>query len=182
MQNNLRFSTYPSVLDLVRNSLPTCLRKCVEMRRVPDCIHLRCGSAWSSGHLIYCSRGWQTWLLPAMPRGRYIRSNTKHNVHRQQHRVKCRNSCNCCTQVEKLVKGFSDSSELTSGGVYLGGVKYLSISPDPAVIRGKKGQDGVTVKKTVSALVIGIYGEGAQPGDGNTVVENLADYLTNQGI
>ncbi|BDA49981.1 Profilin [Coccomyxa sp. Obi] len=85
-------------------------------------------------------------------------------------------------EVEKLVKGFSDPSELTSGGVYLGGVKYLSISPDPAVIRGKKGQDGVTVKKTVSALVIGIYGEGAQPGDGNTVVENLADYLTNQGI
>lgn len=88
----------------------------------------------------------------------------------------------CCMQVEKLVQGFSDPSVLTSGGLYLGGVKYLSISPDPAVIRGKKGQDGVTVKKTVSALVIGIYGEGVQPADGNVVVENLADYLTNQGI
>lgn len=43
-------------------------------------------------------------------------------------------------------------------------------------------QDGVTVKKTTSALVIGIYGEGVQPADGNIVVENLADYLIGQGI
>ncbi|EIE23052.1 Profilin/allergen [Coccomyxa subellipsoidea C-169] len=85
-------------------------------------------------------------------------------------------------EVAKIVKGFTDPSVLATGGLYLGGVKYLSISPDPAVIRGKKGQDGVTVKKTVSALVIGIYGEGVQPADGNIVVENLADYLTNTGI
>ena len=43
-------------------------------------------------------------------------------------------------------------------------------------------QDGVTIKKTSSALVIGIYGEGVQPADGNIVVENLADYLIGQGI
>ena len=43
-------------------------------------------------------------------------------------------------------------------------------------------QDGVTIKKTNSALVIGIYGEGVQPADGNIVVENLADYLIGQGI
>ena len=43
-------------------------------------------------------------------------------------------------------------------------------------------QDGVTIKKTNSALVIGIYSEGVQPADGNIVVENLADYLIGQGI
>ena len=47
---------------------------------------------------------------------------------------------------------------------------------------GRLLQDGVTVKKTTSALVIGIYGEGVQPADGNIVVENLADYLIGQGI
>ena len=46
----------------------------------------------------------------------------------------------------------------------------------------RAGQNGVTVKKTVSALVVGFYGEGVQPGDGNTVVENLGDYLAGQGI
>jgi profilin len=80
------------------------------------------------------------------------------------------------------VAGFKDPSGLTSGGIYLGGVKYLAISTLPEVIRGKKGQEGVTISKTNSALVIGIYGEGVQPADGNLLVEKLADYLINQGI
>ncbi|CAK0786705.1 hypothetical protein CVIRNUC_009919 [Coccomyxa viridis] len=88
-------------------------------------------------------------------------------------------------EVDKTVAGFTDagSATLAQGGLYLGGTKYLVIPGDPgAVIRGKKGQDGVTIKKTNSALVIGIYGEGVQPADGNIVVENLADYLIGQGI
>jgi hypothetical protein len=32
------------------------------------------------------------------------------------------------------------------------------------------------------AVVIGLYGDGVQPGDVNIVVENLGDYLINQGI
>jgi len=40
----------------------------------------------------------------------------------------------------------------------------------------------VTIKKTVSGLVIGMYGESVTPGECNLVVENLADYLKDQGI
>ena len=50
------------------------------------------------------------------------------------------------------------------------------------VIRGKFGQGGLTIKKTASAFVIGIYGEGVQPGDCNVIVENMGDYLASQGI
>lgn len=50
------------------------------------------------------------------------------------------------------------------------------------VIRGKLGQGGCTIKKTASAIVIGIYAEGVQPGDCNVIVENLGDYLMQQGI
>lgn len=32
---------------------------------------------------------------------------------------------------------------------------------------------GVTIKKTASALVVGIYGEGVTPDECNVVVENL---------
>jgi profilin len=87
-------------------------------------------------------------------------------------------------EIEAIVAELqSDSGKLAEKGLFLGGVKYLVIPGDPgAVIRGKKGQDGVTIKKTVSALVIGIYGEGAQPGEANVVVENLGDYLVGQGI
>ena len=51
-----------------------------------------------------------------------------------------------------------------------------------SVIRGKFQQGGITIKKTVSAMVIGIYPNGVQPGDCNVIVENLGDYLIGQGI
>ena len=58
------------------------------------------------------------------------------------------------------------------------GAQYLSIAGDPGVvIRGKKGTEGLTVKKTATALVVGIYGEGVSAGEANTVVENLVRAL-----
>ncbi len=48
--------------------------------------------------------------------------------------------------------------------------------------RGLQGQGGVTVKKTNSALVFGIYDEPVSPGECNIVVERLGDYLVEQGI
>jgi len=50
------------------------------------------------------------------------------------------------------------------------------------VIRGKKGPGGCTVKKTATALVIGVYAPPVSPGDCSVVVENLGDYLSGQGI
>jgi profilin len=43
------------------------------------------------------------------------------------------------------------------------------------------GAGGITIKKTNQALVIGIYGEGIAPGQCNTLVEGLGDYLMEQG-
>ena len=79
--------------------------------------------------------------------------------------------------------GLADADSLAAKGMFIGGVKYLVIPGDPgAVLRGKKGAEGVTVKKTETALVVGLYGAGAQPGEANVVVENLGDYLIGQGI
>ncbi|DBA71234.1 TPA: Glutamate 5-kinase [Trebouxia sp. C0005] len=73
---------------------------------------------------------------------------------------------------------------LGQSGVKLGGTKYMLIAGEPgSVVRGKKGQeDGVTVKKTMTALVIGIYSKGVQPADCNVIVENMGDYLAGQNI
>jgi len=61
--------------------------------------------------------------------------------------------------------------------------QYFSIGGEAGiVIRGKKGAGGLTIKKTVTALVVGVYGEGVSPGDCSVVVENLGDYLSGQGI
>lgn len=40
----------------------------------------------------------------------------------------------------------------------------------------------MTIKKTETALVFGIYGEGVTGSECNVVVENLGDYLKDQGI
>ncbi len=61
--------------------------------------------------------------------------------------------------------------------------QFFSIGGEPGtVIRGKKGPGGCTIKKTVTALVVGVYSEGVSPGDCSVVVENLGDYLSGQGI
>jgi profilin len=86
-------------------------------------------------------------------------------------------------EVTALVNGFNDPTQLATNGIKLAGEKYMMVAGEPGeVIRGKKGLGGVTVKKTVTALVVGVYGEGVAPGDCNVVVENLGDYLKDQGI
>ena len=92
----------------------------------------------------------------------------------------------CTRQVEKIVaalKSEAARASLAQNGLFVGSTKYLVIPGEQgAVIRGKKGAEGITIKKTTTALVIGIYGEGVQPADGNVVVENLGDYLIGQGV
>merc|ERR1712048_492815 len=62
-----------------------------------------------------------------------------------------------------LNTGFIDASSLGAAGIQIGDKKYISIGGIPGeCLRGKKGAGGCTVKKTVSAMVIGIYDGGVQ--------------------
>uniref|UniRef100_A0A9I9CJN7 Profilin n=1 Tax=Cucumis melo TaxID=3656 RepID=A0A9I9CJN7_CUCME len=86
-------------------------------------------------------------------------------------------------EVAGIVGDFADPGTLAPTGLYIGGTKYMVIQGEPgAVIRGKKGPGGVTVKKTGMALVIGIYDEPMTPGQCNMIVERLGDYLIDQGL
>jgi len=51
----------------------------------------------------------------------------------------------------------------------------------PAAVLSLQGASGACCVKTKQAVLIGIYAEGAQAGDCNTVVEKLADYLIGAG-
>ncbi|EPS71087.1 profilin [Genlisea aurea] len=85
--------------------------------------------------------------------------------------------------ISNMVKDFDEPGFLAPNGLYLGGAKYMVIQGEPgAVIRGKKGSGGITVKKTGQALIIGIYEEPMTPGQCNMVVEKLGDYLIDQGL
>ncbi|OMO86634.1 Profilin [Corchorus olitorius] len=86
-------------------------------------------------------------------------------------------------EISAIVNDFAEPGSLAPTGLFLGGVKYMVIQGEPgAVIRGKKGSSGVTVKKTNQALIIGIYDEPLTPGQCNMIVERLGDYLIDQGL
>ncbi|KAL5783349.1 hypothetical protein ACOSP7_008378 [Xanthoceras sorbifolium] len=86
-------------------------------------------------------------------------------------------------EITGIMNDFAEPGSLAPTGLHLGGIKYMVIQGEPgAVIRGKKGSGGVTVKKTNLALIIGIYNEPLTPGQCNMIVEKLGDYLIEQGL
>ncbi|KAJ1385990.1 Profilin [Sesbania bispinosa] len=86
-------------------------------------------------------------------------------------------------EIEAIMKDFDEPGSLAPTGLHLGGTKYMVIQGESgAVIRGKKGAGGITVKKTNQAMVIGIYEEPLTPGQCNMIVERLGDYLIEQGL
>ncbi|VAH57780.1 unnamed protein product [Triticum turgidum subsp. durum] len=86
-------------------------------------------------------------------------------------------------EITAVLNDFDEPGSLAPTGLFLGGTKYMVIQGEPgAVIRGKKGSGGVTIKKTSLAIIIGIYEEPMTPGQCNMVVERLGDYLLEQGF
>ncbi|KAL9252982.1 Profilin-like protein [Drosera capensis] len=86
-------------------------------------------------------------------------------------------------EITGIINDFNEPGSLAPTGLFLGGTKYMVIQGEAgAVIRGKKGPGGVTIKKTGQALVFGIYEEPVTPGQCNMVVERLGDYLVEQGL
>ncbi|XP_022731636.1 profilin-1-like [Durio zibethinus] len=86
-------------------------------------------------------------------------------------------------EITAIMNDFAEPGSLAPTGLFIGGVKYMVIQGEPgAVIRGKKGAGGTTVKKTNQALIIGIYDEPLTPGQCNMIVERLGDYLIDQAL
>lgn len=89
-------------------------------------------------------------------------------------------------QVASIMAGFSSiekvghAGELGGTGIRLGEDKFQVAPGDESVIRGKSQGGGCCIKKTATALIVGIYKEPVQPGDCNVIVENLGDYLAGQ--
>ncbi|KAJ8557720.1 hypothetical protein K7X08_004486 [Anisodus acutangulus] len=85
-------------------------------------------------------------------------------------------------EITNIMKDFEEPGFLAPTGLFLGETKYMVIQGEPgAVIRGKKGSGGITIKKTGQTLIFGIYEEPVTPGQCNMVVEKIGDYLLDQG-
>ncbi|KAF4526997.1 hypothetical protein B566_EDAN001544 [Ephemera danica] len=64
-----------------------------------------------------------------------------------------------CSQVSKdelakLVAGFDNQDLLTTGGLTLGGTRYIYLSGTDRVVRAKLGKVGVHCMKTQQGLIV----------------------------
>jgi len=88
-------------------------------------------------------------------------------------------------QVKGFVAAFASDagvSVLQSGGIKIGTDKYMFLQIDkskPPTILGKTKDGGCVIQKSGKAIVVGIYGTGATPGEANKQVTQFTDWLIN---
>ncbi|TOF85675.1 hypothetical protein CGJ15_25785 [Vibrio parahaemolyticus] len=85
-------------------------------------------------------------------------------------------------EAQTLAAAFKDSSVLVEKGMFVGGERFVYLSGDDEVLRGRKGQTGLHVSKTKSAIIIGFYQDPTQPSQCAKEVDNVAEYLKSQNL
>lgn len=87
-------------------------------------------------------------------------------------------------EAKNIVAAFKDPSGLRANGLYVAGVKYITLGCDSEIIGGKKGTGGVFACKTKKTVVIGVYAadSGIQAGPANDATSKLAADLIKKGF
>ena len=88
-------------------------------------------------------------------------------------------------QVAKLLVNITgEASSLRREGIIVGSHNFIFLRSEKGrSIYGRKGADtGVCIVKSRKAILIGTYGAGIQPGNCNSVMEKLADYLIQNNL
>eukprot|EP00917_Polyrhabdina_sp_WS-2016_P014426 GHVP01031539.1.p1 GENE.GHVP01031539.1~~GHVP01031539.1.p1 ORF type:complete len:127 (+),score=25.35 GHVP01031539.1:32-412(+) len=80
-----------------------------------------------------------------------------------------------------IFNAFEDSCRIQTQGIFLQGSKYFALKCDGRSIYGKAGDKGCICVKTEIAILIGIYNKDMIAGDAAKTVEELADFLIDQG-
>lgn len=80
-------------------------------------------------------------------------------------------------EIAAVVAAFKDPGPLRTGGLFLGGIKYMFLQSDETQIQAKKGSTGISIAKSNKCIIIGQYRDGQQPGNCRLQVERIRDYL-----
>eukprot|EP00300_Choanocystis_sp_HF-7_P025331 c27111_g1_i1.p1 GENE.c27111_g1_i1~~c27111_g1_i1.p1 ORF type:complete len:148 (+),score=17.34 c27111_g1_i1:65-445(+) len=84
-------------------------------------------------------------------------------------------------EVTTIVSGFATPGNLAQNGIRVNGKKFMFISADDKVVKGKDKATGIHIVKTKQALIISYYDDKIQPGACANATEKIADYLREQG-
>lgn len=84
-------------------------------------------------------------------------------------------------ELQKLIHGFDDPSDLQASGAHLEGRKYYYLRSDEKSIYLRAQEDGAVAVRTKQAIVLGLYQAPSLGPVVTAAVERYADYLISQG-
>merc|ERR1719402_59520 len=84
-------------------------------------------------------------------------------------------------ELKHIATNFGNMSVMPMSGITVGGTKYMFLSANDKVMRGKKGTSGVHIMKTVQAIIVSVYKEPVVAEQCATVTEKLGEYLVGVG-
>ena len=81
-------------------------------------------------------------------------------------------------ELKHLSTNFGNMDVLPMSGLNLAGTKFMFLSANDRVMRGKKGTSGVHIMKTVQAIIVSVYHEPIVP-EQVCVLMNFYDFNSN---
>jgi len=84
-------------------------------------------------------------------------------------------------ELKFIISNLGQTDQFAMNGLKVGGVKYMFLSGDDKVVRGKKGTSGVHIVKTVQAVIVAVYEEPIVPEQCANTTEKLGEYLISVG-
>jgi len=89
---------------------------------------------------------------------------------------------NCTTEeVKKILGSWETTDTMAMNGITVNALKYMYLSGNDKVVRGKKGSAGVHIFKTTQAVIIATYSEPIVPETCANITEKLGEYLISVG-
>jgi len=84
-------------------------------------------------------------------------------------------------ELKHLATNFGNMEVLPMSGLNVNATKYMFLSANDRVMRGKKGTSGVHIMKTVQAIIVCVYHEPILPEQCANTTEKLGEYLIGVG-
>lgn len=80
-----------------------------------------------------------------------------------------------------IIGGWKDQNALRSSNAQVGGKKYIVLQILDNAIYAKEGTNGLCASKSAKCVIFGFFDKNLQAGKANMAVEQMSDYLRDNG-
>ena len=86
-------------------------------------------------------------------------------------------------EINAVLKSFEPEGyqAIVANGCFLAGEKYMAISGNQRTVYLRRGSSGAALAKTGSCVIIGVHSDAMVPGNFNSAIGRVADFLIESG-